>query len=106
MKFPHLVHLSITPDYKVGDPMPHGYIDRQEWAAVQMKAGLKQEQCGWCCRWKFPFEMSDHVESMQCMTSKGEPHLLTWKLCVECNDIRQAAATKPEKPEPEKRSRF
>ena len=82
------VCLDVTPDFKAGDPQPDGYIARQEWAAVQMKAGLKQEQCGWCCRWKFPFEMSDHVESMKCMTSRGDPHLLMWKLCLACHSKR------------------
>ena len=99
-QFPRLIHLSCTPDYKVGDPQPDGYIDRQEWAAVQMKAGLKQEQCGWCSRWKFPFEMSDHVESMKCMTSKGKPHVLTWKLCLPCRDKQLARATTPAAPQP------
>lgn len=83
-----IVCLDVTPDFKVGDPCPDGYIARQEWAAVQMKAGLKQEQCGSCNRWKFPFEMSDRVESLKCMTSRGEPHLLTWKLCLECSAKR------------------
>ena len=38
-----LVHISITPDFKVGDPCPDGYVDRHEWFEVHMKAGLKQK---------------------------------------------------------------
>jgi len=93
MSFPRIIHLSWTPDYKVGDPMPDGYVDRQEWAEVQMKAGLKQEQCGGCSLWKFPFQMSDHVESLKCMTSKGEPHVLTWKYCLACRKSQLSRTT-------------
>ncbi len=46
-------------DYKVGDPMPDGYINRQEWADVHLNAGLKQEQCSSCCLWHFPHELSE-----------------------------------------------
>ena len=53
------VMLDCGGDYKVGDPMPDGYIQRQEWAEVHLKAGLKQEQCDSCCLWHFPHELSE-----------------------------------------------
>ena len=50
--------LTISGTFKPGDPCPDGYIDREEWAMVQLKAGLKQQECGCCCRWFFPQELS------------------------------------------------
>lgn len=49
----------VIDGYKVGDPMPNGYIQRQEWAKVHLKSGLKQEQCDSCCLWRFPHELSE-----------------------------------------------
>jgi len=37
-------------NWKAGDPAPDGYVDRQEWAMVQLKAGLRQHRCQRCGR--------------------------------------------------------
>jgi hypothetical protein len=47
-------HICIAGSYKPGDPQPEGYLDRQEWARVQLKAGLRQRRCPRCSLWKFP----------------------------------------------------
>lgn len=49
--------ISITNEYKPGDQPPNDYIDHQEWANVQMKAGLKQQRCSQCSLYCFPQEI-------------------------------------------------
>lgn len=44
----------------IGDLPPAGYIDRQEWARVQIRGGLKQQQCSGCNLWLFPQERDAH----------------------------------------------
>jgi len=48
--------VSITPDFAPGDPAPSGYIDRAEWARVQLGAGLRQARCNTCGLLHFPQE--------------------------------------------------
>lgn len=48
--------LLIEPFFKVGDPPPAGYLEWHWWAMVQLKAGLRQKECGVCGLWKFPQE--------------------------------------------------
>lgn len=50
--------LTFAGYHKPGDPPPAGYNDWHEWAKVQAKAGLKQERCGRCSKYKFPQEFS------------------------------------------------
>ena len=76
--------ISIVGEYEPGDPPPSGYIDQQEWAKVQMKAGLKQEACGQCGLWNFPQEMSEVVLSMPAWNKAGEEVILTDPLCKKC----------------------
>lgn len=45
--------------YEVGSPSPEGYIARQEWAAAQLRGGLRQQQAA-CGHWLFPQEESTH----------------------------------------------
>lgn len=45
--------------YKLGDPAPEGYADRQEWAKAQLRGGIRQSQCG-CGLWLFPQEREMH----------------------------------------------
>ena len=47
----------IPGDYKRGDPVPEGYLEKQEWAQVQHQAGLRQRRCPECKRWRFPQEL-------------------------------------------------
>jgi hypothetical protein len=51
-----LICIHITPEFKLGDPPPAGYLAWSEWAEVQMKAGLKQRRCWKCGLWRFPQE--------------------------------------------------
>lgn len=51
--------VDIVPVYKAGDPPceePEGYLNRAEWARVQLAAGLTQRQCPHCYLWNFPQE--------------------------------------------------
>ena len=47
-------------EYEPGDQPPDGYIQRQEWARVQMKAGLRQAKCPGCFKWLFPQQVKTH----------------------------------------------
>ncbi len=40
----------------VGTQAPQGYMQKYEWAALQLAAGLRQSQCPRCLLWKFPQE--------------------------------------------------
>lgn len=50
--------LTVTGTYKPGDPPPSGHNDWHAWAEVQHKAGLRQQRCGICSRFKFPQEIA------------------------------------------------
>ena len=56
--------------YKAGDPAPSGYLQQSEWAEVQLKAGLRQKECGRCGKWKFPQELSDVSDSCKMWTKR------------------------------------
>lgn len=55
------IFIDIMPVFHAGDPCPEGYLERCEWARVQMKAGLRQKQCRRCELWFFPQEMATHT---------------------------------------------
>jgi len=67
------VHLDVAGDYKPGDPPPDGYLDRHEWARIQMLNNLKQAQCCWCCKWFFPQELSDRKYVFYASKTKRGP---------------------------------
>ena len=72
-------------DYKPGDPAPHGgYLAMHEWAEVQIKAGLKQEQCGRCSKWFFPQELSDIIDVSHAITTRGKPITISDRVCLGC----------------------
>ena len=48
--------------YKAGDLPPTEYLAWHEWAMVQIKAGIKQKQCGRCGLWRTPQELSVKVD--------------------------------------------
>ena len=62
--------------YKAGDPCPTGYIDRQEWAAAHLRAGIRQVRCSQCSRWKFPQQLSQ----AKCRV----------RTCLECCAVEKA----------------
>jgi hypothetical protein len=65
--------VTMSPDYKPGDPAPSGYLDWHAWAEVQHKAGLRLVQCPGCSRWQYPQELSTRVRIAEFM-------------CLECAD--------------------
>ena len=62
----YVIWVDIVEIYKPGDPEPEGYLDWQEWARVQHKAGLRQATCPRCGLWEFPQSMDSHA-------CKGKP---------------------------------
>lgn len=81
--------MSVSQDFKAGDQPPgcNGYIDTQEWARAQMKAGLKQKPCGRCGRWKFPQQVA-LVSVTKLPDSHGRLHDVE---SITCNDCEAAA---------------
>jgi len=63
--------LLVQSTYKPGDQPPEGYLEWHEWAEVQRKAGIRQQMCGRCARWKTPQELSDIVDTTPARTSRG-----------------------------------
>ncbi|KQV83313.1 hypothetical protein ASC90_22095 [Rhizobium sp. Root1220] len=72
-------HLHIIPTYKGGDPAPKGYLEWHEWARVQLRAGLRQQECGKCCKWKFPQELT--AEKIRVATKRS---FAIRPVCFEC----------------------
>ena len=71
-------------DYKPGDQPPIGYLDRQEWAEVQMKAGLRQRQCSKCSKWCFPQQLSSDVNVHIGKDSLGRTVRIEMAICKVC----------------------
>jgi len=59
----------VQPTFKPGDQAPAGYLAWNEWAEVQLKAGLRQKTCERCWKWKFPQEMNDTAVCNKCAKS-------------------------------------
>lgn len=59
-KYPRYLCILVAGFYKAGDLPPGGYVERQEWASVQAKAGLRQRECPNCPKWLFPQETKTH----------------------------------------------
>jgi len=78
-----MTHILEQATYKPGDPAPQGYLARQEWAAAQYKAGLRQRQCGRCGLWNYPQEMSAQFDKLQ---SSNSPMNLMMAVCNDCAD--------------------
>lgn len=76
--------ITYSPGFKAGDPPPEGYLDWHEWAEVQRKAGLKQELCGRCSRWKFPQELSGRTGEYPVVDRHGRPRTMTFPICNGC----------------------
>lgn len=76
--------LTLAGDYQPGDMGPIGYMEREEWAVVQMKAGLHQVACGRCGEWKFPQELSDKYHRTTAINRRGEVVKLIDSVCLQC----------------------
>ena len=48
--------LCAAPVFQVGDLPPAEYGARHEWAAIQLRGGLRQHKCPVCGKWEFPQE--------------------------------------------------
>lgn len=59
--------ICVTPDIKIGDPPPSGYVAWQEWAAKHYRAGYRQTRCPKCLLLNFPQELKDG----QCVKCKA-----------------------------------
>ena len=79
-----VAYLTVGGDYKPGDQPPTGYIEWQDWATVQHKAGLRQQQCGGCGLWKFPQELSDKYQRWTAHTRRGHPIQVIAPRCLQC----------------------
>lgn len=80
-------HIDCGGFFKVGDPCPDGYGARIDWFEVHEKAGLKQEYCGWCCRWHFPHELSPKVHELKAFSIKKGKRVevvVKYRICLEC----------------------
>lgn len=80
-------HLDFCGSHKPGDPPPEGYNEWHEWAKVQEKAGLKQERCGRCSKWRFPQELSDIIDTSEANTRKdgsGQTVIVKSPVCKQC----------------------
>lgn len=72
--------------WKAGDPPPadHDYLGWHAWAEVQHKAGLRQDECGRCGRWKFPQELSGLKIKTPAKTRGGLGLTLESAVCTDC----------------------
>lgn len=79
-----VAHLTVVGDFKPGDHPPSGYVDWQEWARVQHKAGLRQQQCGKCGLWRFPQELSEEFQRWTAQSRRGQAMQVIAPLCIRC----------------------
>ncbi len=79
-----ITHVSVGGTFKAGDQPPEGYNDWHEWASVQHKAGLRQEQCCLCSLWRFPQQFGPAVHVSMAQDRLGRPVELRGKVCKKC----------------------
>lgn len=70
--------------FKPGDQAPSGYLAWHEWAEVQHKAGLRQVECGRCCKWQYPQELSDVMDKFIVTNRYGEKITKAGHVCIKC----------------------
>ncbi len=98
-------HLNVRPEFKPGDLPPEGYLDWHEWAEVQRKAGIKQEECASCGKWKTPQELSGRVVESGGKTARGKTargKVVTWRnpICTKCSERMPGPVTGEINPAP------
>lgn len=79
-----VVCLLMQDKYKPGDLPPDGYLAWHEWAEVQVKAGIKQVQCGSCGLWKTPQELSSDVLECVAKDKRGRSITVRDPVCTKC----------------------
>ena len=57
--------LCYTPQFKVGDLPPDGYVAWHEWARVQYNGGLRQYHCTTTKKWEFPQKHKSHAKGVE-----------------------------------------
>lgn len=78
--------------YRPGDHAPEGYLAWHEWAEVQHKAGLRQQQCGRCGLWRYPQQLSATVDRAELtVMRKRKPTRVTVETPV-CNNCSKTPA--------------
>jgi len=78
------VRILIQPDFKPSDPAPGGYLEWHEWAGVQWEAGLRQQQCCKCGKWRFPQELSGKIVVSHPRDMRGGVVRMERPVCVGC----------------------
>lgn len=81
--------LKIGRSYDPGDQPPTGYLACHEWAAAQIKAGLRQTRCGRCALEKFPQELSHVTQEHDAHDRKGRVFILRSRVCNLCAGVVQ-----------------
>lgn len=84
-------HILIMPVYKPGDLPPEGYLQWNEWAEVQRKAGIKQVECPTCAKWQTPQELSTHEIRWTVTNRRGKSRALSAFECAKCFEKRRAS---------------
>lgn len=79
------MNLEICRKFEPYSQPPAGYMERHEWAQVQLRAGLRQKLCGFCSLWKFPQELVGDAIVTQAETSRGTKVNQIWHVCEECS---------------------
>ena len=79
-----IAHILIVPTYQPGDQAPEGYLQWHEWARVQQKAGLRQQQCGKCSLWKYSQELSGEDVRYETKTRSGKTVMRCDPICNDC----------------------
>ena len=76
-----------SKEYKPGDmpPKNDSYFDWNEWHEVQQKAGLRQQRCEGCGKYKYPQEMSKKTKKFEVSkTLKSERFFIDLEICKKC----------------------
>ncbi|MDE0924774.1 hypothetical protein [Aurantimonas coralicida] len=76
--------ITVGGDFKPGDQAPEGYLAWHEWAEIQHKAGLRQQECGKCGKWKYPQELSGETISTEVRARNGRPRTIVLPVCNGC----------------------
>jgi hypothetical protein len=77
-------HILVMPEFKPGDLPPDGYLQWNEWAEVQRKAGIKQVECPSCGLWQTPQELSTNEVTWTVKNTDGTAIRRSGFECSKC----------------------